>query len=175
MQPGFFLCLFHFPFYYYYLLFLTMPSHNFPLPVAQPPTRPARRGCWDVSRWHPRSRRVFSVLPLSSFKQHSFWEIPISTFLQKKISAPPCRVPEPKAAVPTSGSGWGRDRALPSWKGPASGSIPPIGDHQKTPPGCSFRERLPAAPEASNSCQAALRCCSNKTKKPTPQLKAESF
>lgn len=52
MQLGFFLCLFHFPFYYYYLLFLAMPSHHFLLPVPQPPTRPTchGQGCWDVSR-----------------------------------------------------------------------------------------------------------------------------
>lgn len=49
------MCLFHFPFYYYHLPFLTLPSHIVLLPV---PWFPAYQGCWDVSRlpssfpWH---------------------------------------------------------------------------------------------------------------------------
>ena len=44
MQLGFSSCLFHFPFYYYYLLFLTVPSRNFFPPRPSSPACRSRGG-----------------------------------------------------------------------------------------------------------------------------------
>lgn len=86
---------------------------------------------------------LFSTSHLSFKKKptHCFWKIPTCIFLQKKILAFLCQLPEPTVAVLTGVSGWGRDRALPSWKGSAAGNIPPIRQHQKIPRGYSFLER----------------------------------
>lgn len=173
MQPGFFLCLFHFPFYYYHLLFLTMPSHNFPLPVPQPPTPPARRGCWDVSRLASSFTPHFPLSclcpPLNNTVSGKF---PFPHPFRKRYQHPRVGSRSRKLLSPPVGLVGVETELCPPGRDLPAGASRPLGTTRRHHMGCSFRERLPAAPEASNSCQAALRCCSNIRQKTHPAIKS---
>ena len=93
---------------------------------------------------------AFSVSHLSFFKKHSFWKIPTSYSFRKRCQHPCVRSLSQK------------------WLSSACcREHPPVGESQEAPRGCSFLERLRAAPEASDRCQTAPQHHSN-VRQPPP-------